>query len=270
MNSVPGGYGSLPNEALQALAEVTARDDPSIIGIILTGSAGRGMATKYSDVDVIVVRDEGNESAREVLHSPAIDEIPMTLAELENVKPIGSEGAWQRWSFAWAKVLRDSLGGRISDAVRRQAILSDQEIQHILIGRLSLDEFINFIYRALKSHRAGQIEAARLDSAESIASMLDVVFALSGRVRPYNKYLAWELREHPLPAVDWQDGRLLQYVNGLLEGSETAIREAFIAVERVCRAYDQQSGHGVLSEVIDAWGEELRLMRGQPGPLAAS
>jgi predicted nucleotidyltransferase len=235
MSSVRAGYGLLPDTALQALTELTAREDPAIVGIILTGSAARGMATEYSDVDVIVVRDEG-ESDREVTRSSAIDEIPMTLAELETVKPIGSDGAWARWSFAWVQVLRDSLGGRVSEAARRQATLSDQEIRDLLIGRSRLDEFINFTYRALKSHRDGRAEASRLDSAESVASMLDVVFALSGRVRPYNKYLTWELSEHPLPSADWQDGHLLHRVNGLLEGSEAAVRESFLAVERECRA----------------------------------
>jgi predicted nucleotidyltransferase len=195
------GYGSLPDAALQALAELTSREDSAIIGIILAGSAARRMATEHSDVDVIVVRDEA-ESAREVKRSSAIDEIPMTLTELKTVKAIGSVSSWDRWSFAWVQVLLDSSGGRVSAAVHRQATLSDQEIRDLLIGRSRLDEYINFTYRALKSHRDGRTEAARLDSAESVASMLDVVFALSGRVRPYNKYLAWELREYPLPGSD--------------------------------------------------------------------
>jgi hypothetical protein len=203
--------------------------------------------------------------SRDLIARSAIDEIPMTLAELEIIKAIGSDGAWDRWSFALAQVLRDSSGGRVSDAVRRQATLSDQEIRDLLIGRSRLDEFINFIYRALKSHRDSCTEAARLDSAESVASMLDVVFALSSRVRPYNKYLDWELSEHPLPGADWQDGRLLRHVNGLLEGSEAAARESFLAVERECRAYDQRLGHGMMSEVINAWGEELQLLRGLRG-----
>lgn len=268
MSSFPASYRSLPDTALAALAELQAREDPAIIGIILTGSAARGMATEHSDVDVIVVRDNG-EGGREVARSSAIDEIPMTLTELETVKAIGSDGAWDRWSFAWAQVLHDSSGGRVSAAVRRQATLSDQEIRDLLVGRSRLDEFINFTYRALKSHRDGRTEAARLDSAESVASMLDVVFALSGRVRPYNKYLAWELSEHPLPGMDWQDGRLLRCINGLLEGSEAAVRESFLAVERECHAYDQLSGQGVMSEVIDAWGDELWLLRGLRRPYAA-
>jgi predicted nucleotidyltransferase len=262
MDTVHPSYGSLPDPALQALTEVVARQDPGIVGIILTGSAARGMATQRSDVDVIVVRDEREtDGTREVERSSAIDEIPMTLAELETVKPIGSEGAWERWSFAWAQVLRDSTGGRILEAVRRQPTLSEQEIRVLIIDSSRLDEFINFTYRSLKSHRDGRIEAARLDSTESIPPMLDVVFALSGRVRPYNKYLAWELSEHPLPGAEWQGGRLMGHVNGLLDGNEAAIRESFLAVERECRAYGQRTGRDEISAVIDDWGEELQLFR---------
>jgi hypothetical protein len=71
MSSVHAGYGSLPDTAFQALKELLAREDPAIVGIVLTGSAARGMATEYSDVDVIVVRDEG-ENAREVARSSAV------------------------------------------------------------------------------------------------------------------------------------------------------------------------------------------------------
>jgi predicted nucleotidyltransferase len=91
MSSVPASYGSLPDAALQALAEVTSREDLAIVGIVLTGSAARGMATEHSDVDVIVVRDESeSESVREATRSSAIEEIPLTLKELETIKPVGS------------------------------------------------------------------------------------------------------------------------------------------------------------------------------------
>jgi predicted nucleotidyltransferase len=176
-------YGSLSEAAHQALADVLskAQSDPRIIGLILTGSAARGMATQHSDIDVIVIRDEAQTApAREVTHGPAIDEIPMTLSELETIKPVGSEGAWERWSFVWAKILYDSSGGRVSGGRRRQPILSEQEIQDLLIGRSRLDEYINFTYRALKSHRDGRAEVARLDSAESVASFLDVVLPCVG------------------------------------------------------------------------------------------
>ncbi len=254
-------YPGLSQEAREALDEVLGRDDQSIVGIILTGSAARGLASALSDVDVIVVRDEP-ECTLDVERGHAIDEIPMTLRELETVLPVGSDGAWVRWQFAWAKVLRDRTDGRVSAAVRRQGTLEQAEQNHVLVRLSRLDAFINFAYRALKSHRDGRALEARLDSAESIAPLLDVVFALEGRVRPYNKYLMWELTEHPLSNEDWHVGPFTCLIEGLLGGSEAAIRDTFTAIERACRTYDEVAGTSSLQGIIEGWGADLVLLRG--------
>ena len=73
----------ISDAARAALDELVARDDPTILGLVLSGSAARGMATERSDVDVYVVRDDAVE--RETSQSPAIDEIPISLADLEDV-----------------------------------------------------------------------------------------------------------------------------------------------------------------------------------------
>jgi hypothetical protein len=99
----------------------------------------------------------------------------MYMAEPETVKPIRSDSAWDCCSFAWARgVLCDLLRGRVSDADRRQATLSNPKIRDLLIGRSGLDECINFSYKALKSHRDG-----RSDDVKSITSIIDVVFVLA-------------------------------------------------------------------------------------------
>jgi len=82
------------------------------------------MATSWSDVDVYVVRAEGTTAGDEVLRSAAVDEVPVTVSELERPAAFGTDGWWFRWSFAWAQVLRDDTGGRVTAAVRRQATLT--------------------------------------------------------------------------------------------------------------------------------------------------
>jgi len=82
---------SLDPAAQAALDEVLGRDDPAILGIILTGSAARGMATERSDVDVYVVLTDEAEAGRDSIKTRAIDEIPKTLAEVEEVEPWGGE-----------------------------------------------------------------------------------------------------------------------------------------------------------------------------------
>ncbi|EPS39704.1 hypothetical protein H072_6509 [Dactylellina haptotyla CBS 200.50] len=119
MSSPWPNFGLLPLPDIHALEQILGNGDLAVIGIVLTGSAARDMATKYSDVDIMVIRNE-IENTRQVSRSQAIDEISLTLTELETVKPLGSEGAWNRRSYAWARVLHDSSGGRVTRAVELQ------------------------------------------------------------------------------------------------------------------------------------------------------
>ena len=164
--------------ARAALDELVSRPDPSIVGLVLSGSAARGIETDLSDVDVYVVRDDGID--RETLRSPAIDEIQTTLTDLEDVEPFGTDGWWFRWSFAYAQVLRDETGGRVTEAVRRQATVDEAEQRAILVDHVRLDGWVNFAYRSLKSARDGRPLEARLDATESVPWLLDVVFTLAG------------------------------------------------------------------------------------------
>lgn len=252
----------LPAASLEALSEIISRPDPSIIGIILTGSAARGMATQHSDVDVMVIRDEpATAEPREDRKILEVDELPRTLQKIENVPAPASNNAWERWSYAWSIILRDDAGGRVTEAVRRQATFTDEEVRKLLVEESRLDWFINDSFRALKSHRDGRPRAARMDSAGAVPPMIELIFALAGRVAPYNKYLEWELTNHPLPSEEWRDGRLLSYVEGMLDGDVASVRAAFQAVERECRAYDKKKGRQELGDIIDEWGSDLDIFR---------
>lgn len=249
----------LPAAARAALDEILQREDPEIVGVVLTGSAARGMATPRSDVDVFVVRMDDTSSGHEVLRSAAVDEIPIVLAELERPARFGTDGYWYRWSYAWAQVLRDDTTGRIAAAVHGQATLTPDECDAVLGERL--DGYVNFVYRALKSDRDGRPLERRLDAAESVPWLLDVIFALSGRVRPYNKYLAWELREHPLTVPEWSAHVLLPQLEAMLDGDPATLREVFASVERESRRDDAHRGRDLLGSTIDSWGSELALLR---------
>jgi hypothetical protein len=65
----------------------------------------------------------------------------------------------------------------VSEAVRREFV------------RGHLDGYINQVYRSLKCYRDGRAAGARLEAADSVRPMLDVMFGLHGRLRPYCKYL---------------------------------------------------------------------------------
>lgn len=108
--------------------------------------------------------------------------------------------------------------------------------------------------------RDGRALECRLDAAESVPWLLDVIFSLAGRVRPYNKYLQWEVREHPLPS--WPEPELLDVVSGILDGDPSAIRAAFRRVEALCAEFDRQRLQPVLTPIIEDWGDELRVLKG--------
>ena len=243
---------------LATLAERNLADHgDGFLGIVLSGSAGRGMATERSDLDVFVVLGDDAAAGRSTVHSPEVDEIPWSLSELGTVGAFGTEEWWYRWSCAWAPVLLDRTDGVLARAVRRQATLGPDEADGVLIDHDRLDGWVNFAYRALKSERDGRSLEARLDAAESVPWLLDVVFAIAGRVRPYNKYLPWELRTHPVDG--WPADELLELVQRSLDGDVAAIRETFPRVRAACEAYDAQRGHTRTTDMIDGWSSELDL-----------
>ncbi|CUR59918.1 conserved hypothetical protein [metagenome] len=243
---------------LVALAERNdAAHGADLLGLVLSGSAGRGLATERSDLDVVVVLADEAAATRSTVHTPEVDEAIDSWTELVTVPPFGSEGWWFRWTYAWAPVLLDRTGGELAAAVHRQATLSAEEADEVLIEHDRLDGWVNFAYRALKSDRDGRPLETRLDAAESVSWLLDVVFALAGRVRPYNKYLAWELRTHPIDG--WPADELLALVERMLDGDVAAIWEVFPRVRAACAAHDEARGHTRTRDMIAGWGDELDL-----------
>lgn len=241
---------------IAALAERNLADHgDGFQGLALSGSAGRGMATHLSDLDVFVVLSDEAAAGRTTAHSDEVDEIPWSRTELHDVGAFGTEDWWHRWSCAWTPVVLDRTGGELAGALLRQATLTPAEADAVLIDHDRLDGWVNFAYRALKSDRDGRPFEARLDAAESVPWLLDVIFTMAGRVRPYNKYLPWELRTHPIDG--WPADELLGLVGRSLDGDASAIRETLPRIRAACAAYDEQRGHTRTTDMVDGWGPEL-------------
>jgi hypothetical protein len=134
--------------------------------------------------------------------------------------------------------------------------LSRQEQRDVLVAHDRLDGYVNYAFRALKNDRDGRPLERRLDAAESVPWLLDTVFALEGRVRPYMKYLPWELRTHPLPG--WPVEETLDLLERTLDGDPAAVRATFARVERAV------AGHPAAEElttILGGWGDQLDLLR---------
>lgn len=225
--------------------------DDNVRGLVLSGSGARGMRTEHSDLDVYIVL--ADTTGQQTTKNPEIDTIVVSLAELREVAPPPDDGGdwWFRYSFADARVLLDRTGGELPALLHAQATLTDDEVAATLDGYL--DGYLNFYYRSLKSDREGKVLERRLDAVESVSWLLWTVFALHGRVRPYNKYLRHELTVRPLP---WNWSGLLDDLGRLMDDGDVAAQRRLLhLVEAAARV--RGKGH-----VVDGWGAELALMRG--------
>ncbi len=232
---------------MTAFADLVVRAcaDPHVVGVILTGSQARGMATERSDHDVLVIVPAFTETwTEDVIKEPGLDVIPYLYEWL----PDNTE-RWERWQFRGAQVLLDRTpGGQLPGFIESKATLLAEEADQTV--RENLGAYINQAYRAAKSRRDGRAAEAQLDAMEAVAPFLETLFALHWRVRPYNKYLRWELENHPLgppwDATTFPD-RLVQDPVAVFGDLETLAR-----------------ARGYASE-IDQWDEtELTLLRGLP------
>ncbi|MFF3941041.1 hypothetical protein [Streptomyces phaeofaciens] len=235
-----------------AFVELAAAD-PAVVGLVLKGSqAHDGMITPYSDHDlyVVVADDARTGPIRFTGHRSAeLDLVVVTLTEFRGA----GIPDWERYALGRARIVLDRLDGGIARILADRGRLDPDEAFRDSRGRL--DAYANSLYRSVKNHRDGQALAARLDAADSMRFLLDLLFTLDRRPRPYNKYLEWELARHPLPG--WDTDVLLRAIDRIsATGDVTLQRHLFSLVEPAAR----EAGHG---EVLDAWGDDLDLMRPQ-------
>ncbi|MGI3227149.1 hypothetical protein ACRJ4B_28330 [Streptomyces sp. GTA36] len=230
-----------------------ASTDSAVVGLVLKGSrAHEGMTTEYSDHDLYVVLADCATTALTRFSGHRTPELDLVILSLDEFRAAGMPG-FERYALARARIVLDRLDGGIAQILAAKARL-DAEVAFREAGKW-LDAYANSVYRSVKNARDGHALAARLDAADSIRSLLELLFALDRRPRPYNKYLEWELARFPLPG--WDTSMLLDAVDRISgRGDVSTQRRLFAQVESVAR----RAGHGA---VLDAWGEDLALMRPQ-------
>jgi hypothetical protein len=223
-----------------------ARSRDEILGLYVFGSRGRNfMVDERSDWDVCVVlagREAREEFEREFpfAHGARVEIVSTTLDELR-----GNRSEHGRYAAAHADVALDKTGGELTHVVAEQESLPGGSRDSIV--REALDDYINQTYRSLRY-------GTRFDAVEAVAPALRTIFALENRVRPYNKYLEWELRHHPVEG--WTADELLPLVDRLLTGDPEAQHELFRRIEEPAR----RAGFG---DVVDGWEPDVPWLRGQ-------
>jgi len=241
---------SRPHDDLSAYAAFLRRaeSDPNVVGLLLHGSRGfDAYLTEESDVDVIVVVNHDPEGWR-TPHGGPVEAWPMTLQEFREHAMPGNHDAWNRSAFLGVKVVIDKLDGEIARIVDRKRNLTDVEARAIFI--VSLDDYINALFRSLHNLEAGRELEGRLDAMDTLPPLLTTVFALDTRIRPFNKWLRHQVHAQPLS------------IDGVVDLVEQLVREPSAAVQRaVFRTVETAARDAGFGAEIDGWEPDVAWLR---------
>ena len=232
---------SLTFDELVEVAE--SRED--VLGLYVFGSRGRElMVDERSDWDVCVVLADAKAREEFDYEFPYVHGAPVEIASATLDELRGDSSEHSRYAAAHARVVLDKTDGELGRVVAEQESLPSGQREAIVCE--ALDAYINQTYRSLRY-------GTRLDAVEAVPPALRTIFALGDRVRPYNKYLEWELRHHPLDG--WTADELLPLLDHVLAGESEAQHELFRRIEAQVR----REGFG---EVVDGWEPDVEWLRG--------
>ena len=218
-----------------------ARADENVVGVVHSGSRGRNAyVTDASDWDAfVVVREERGDYGTE--HGSGLELSEVTLEVLADPPD------WARPAFLSLKPQLDKTG-EVAGALKAATTVDPATAAQ------PLDGYVNSYYRSVKNRRVGLELASLLDAQESVRWWLEFVFAVHGRLRPYNKWLEWELSEHPLPVpVD-----LTRLERIARTGTLTDQQALFRETETLAREHGQGA-------TIDGWEPDVAWLRGSAG-----
>ena len=242
---------------MSAYAELVerARADEDVLGLILTGSRGRGFRVRPdSDWDVRLVLRDGAHDTYSTPHGSLVEVFVLRRSAFERTGLPGSGSEWDRYSYVRCELVLDRDGGTAA-LLEAKARLGEEEAHEL--AKAALDDYVNSYYRAARNSANELRLEARLDAAESVPPLLTTLFALERRVRPFNKFLGWELGLEPLPGDAWRVDVLLPRLQRILGSGDPDTQQALF---RDVEAHARERG---LGEVIDGWEPDLAWLRGQ-------
>lgn len=226
-----------------------AQQDPNILGFFLKGSRGKGKVTPNSDYDMLIVaKDEVAEEYQKNFGTEDLKGNDLSvygISEFKEYAAWGTEAVWDRYDFAHIKVEVDKLNGEIQKIVDEKGNIPGQEVDNLI--RYHLDAYINGVFRSIKCTRDRDLFGARIEAAESITFFLILIFAFHGRLKPYGKYLEWELNRFPLEKIQLTPAELIKQINTILALADIPTQQELLQmIERLARS----NGYG---DTIDGW-----------------
>lgn len=211
-----------------------AKTDDNIIGLFLVGSRGKGFENEHSDYDVkIITNDEVVETYKKELvslKSEDTDLAVMSLSDLKSYAEWNSPLAWDRYTFSHVKALIDKTD-EIQKIIDQKGLIPEQGRRDFICE--SLDGYINHVFRSIKCFRNQNITGARIEASASIPYLLDVVFALENRPKPFYGYLEKELDLYPLKKMPWENAEFIQKVLLIISSADLATQQEMLKIIEV-------------------------------------
>ena len=235
------------------LAEAAA--DSNILGLFSTGSCGKEMTTDESDFDVtMIVKDETikeYQNKYKGIGGVMCDLSVKTMNGFKDDAAWGGPMVWDRYNYTHLKAEVDKTG-EIQKIIDEKGVIPLNKREEFI--STSLDGFINQVYRSVKCWRDGNQIASGLEAADGIPSLLQAIFGLEGRVKPFYKYLDWELTNYPLKKIPWSKDEFISIILKIVQTGDLSAQQTVLkSVEDIFR----KEG---FNQVFDSWEEMLPWM----------
>jgi len=206
-----------------------AKNDKRILGITLGGGRGKGVSSENSDYDVILVTadDEIENIKNEYPKTEYVDSIPYSISEFRERAKSGTRTQYDKYTFTHNKAIVDKTG-EIQKLIDEKGALEPEQIEKII--RDALGGYHNSLYRSVKNLRDGNSLAGHLDATETIPRILTFIFALEGRVRPFNKFLVWELENYPLTKLPINSSEFISKIETIAKTGNTETQKEILKI----------------------------------------
>lgn len=225
-----------------------SKTDDNIIGLFLVGSRGKGFDNEHSDYDIkIITSDEVAETYNKefsILKSVDLDLSVMSLSDFKSYAEWNTPFAWDRYTFSHVKALIDKTG-EIQRLIDEKGVIPEKE-RHDFIFE-AIDGYVNHVFRSVKCFRNQNITGARLEASSSIPYLLDVIFALHDRPKPFFGYLEKELASYPLERLPWKANEFIQKILFIISTADLATQQELL---KTIEAWSRQEGY---NDVFDSW-----------------
>ncbi len=228
-----------------------AKDDSGVVAFILAGGRGKGVTTENSDYDIFIIVQDAIVDGAKIKYQPyathSFDITIMGERELSIYGVWGSDTMWARYNFAHVKAVF-TKNNEIQQWLEAQELIPLAALNEAY--KEALDNYLNYTHRSLKNFRDLRATAAHLAASDAIPHLLTFLFTAEGRVRPYNEYIEWELKTHPLANLTMTPGDLTKKIGEVLGNGNQEIQKELLGVVRAIAA---KNNLGI--EVLNSWKE---------------